>query len=157
MSDQGKNPLWEFVVLQQENDKNHDDMKAVKLLLIPIVALAATLFASCGEEYAYLPDSHWILKVDGMTEGHRLALTFCGDEMRVHDASYKTPPFSTGSWGYHIDDDGMLVMSRTVYDGDGTNTESYRLRYRTDDEFNELTLVYTPWTGGARTYVFSRR
>ena len=132
-------------------------MKALRLILVPVVALLT--LCSCEEERAsYLPDSHWILKVDGMTEGHRLALTFSGDEMEVRDgSSTDTPPLTSGVWSYHIDADGMLHMSRTVYDGDGSSTESYVLQSVTDAELTRLTLTYDPWLGSPRTYRFERR
>lgn len=132
-------------------------MKLLKLFAIPLAALSLML-CSCTEEHVtYLDDSHWILKVDGIAEGHRLALTFVGDEMEVFDASYDTPPFSDGVWDYYIDEDDDLHMSRTYSDGDGETTESYRLHCNVDEGFTALTLVYDPWLGSTCTYRFERR
>ncbi len=132
-------------------------MKLLKLFAIPFVALSLMLCSCTEERVSYFGDSHWILKVDGVAEGHRLALTFAGDEMEVFDASYDTPPFSDGVWDYYIDEDGDLIMSRTYSDGDGETTESYRMQCDVDEEFTALRLVYDPWIGSTHVYQFERR
>ena len=130
-----------------------------RLMLIMTVVAAGLLMGGCEEEhYTYLPDSHWILHVDGMTEGHRLALTFKGDVMRVDDASWRQTPFSDGEWNYCITEDGWLNMWQSESDSDGGSyTVSYDLDYSMSDDGLSLTLVYWPASGGAKTYRFDRR
>jgi len=128
-------------------------------LIITLVA-SMMMFGGCKEEIvSYLPDSHWILYTDGMTEGHRLALTFFGDQMEVNDGSYKTPPFtSSQTWNYHITEDSELYMWRYEYDSDGYESrESYTLKMSINADVNSLTLVYDPWIGSTHTYNFERR
>lgn len=132
-------------------------MKLMKLMAIPIAALSMMLCSCTEENVSYMADSHWILKVDGVSVGHRLALTFHGDEMQVFDASYDTPPFADGVWNYYIDEDDDLYMSRTYSDGDDETTESYRLHCDVDEDFTVLNLVYDPWIGGSHIYQFERR
>ena len=127
-----------------------------------IITLVAATLMLCGcdeEERTYLPDSHWILHVDGTSEGHRLALTFRGDEMEVHDGSYKTPPFTSSStWDYYITGDGYLHMYYYSTDSDGyTDDESFDLKMSMSADGLTLTLVYDPWVGSTRTYVFDKR
>ncbi len=132
-----------------------------RIALLIVIAVAAFVFASCEEEEVryYLPDSHWILHADGMVEGHRLALTFTGDELEVSDGSYKTPPF-TGSrdWEYYVTDDGYLHIWYTTSDSDGgTSTDSEALRYSISEDGLTLSLVYEPWIGSTKYYTFDRR
>ena len=117
------------------------------------------LFCGCEDyEVGYLPDSHWILHVDGMAEGHRLALTFDGDQMRVFDGSYSTYPFtSSGTWQYNIRDGKCLYMWRDESDGDGSYIEDYYLDYSMNATETELVLVYSPLTGNQYCYRFDRR
>ena len=131
-----------------------------RLAFIIMFAAAALLMCSCEEEeYSYLPDSHWILHVDGMSEGHRLALTFSGEDMIVTDGSWsKTPPFTDGTWEYNITSDGYLHMYDYSTDSDGcTTTTSYDLYCTMSDDGLSLTLVYDPWYGSTRRYLFDRR
>lgn len=127
------------------------------MIAIPLVALTMTLCSCSEDRVSHLADSHWILKVDGVAEGHRLALTFNGDEMKVFDASYDTPPFSDGVWNYYIDEDDDLVMSRSYGDGDSETTECYRMHSEVDEDFETLRLVYDTWHDGPRIYQFERR
>ncbi len=127
---------------------------------IAMFVAAALMLGGCEEENrSYLPDSHWILHVDGTAEGHRLALTFNGETMHVHDANWKTPPFGgSSSWDYYITDDGYLHIYYSTTDSDGyTDTYYYDLAMTLSDDGLSLTLVYEPWSGSARTYRFDRR
>ena len=130
-----------------------------KYLIIGLFAAATMLFCSCEDyEVSYLPGSHWILHVDGMSEGHRLALTFDGDAMRVFDGSYSTYPFTySGTWQYNIRDGRSLHMWRTESDEDGSYTESYDMDYSMNANETELLLVYTTFTGEEWSYRFDRR
>lgn len=132
----------------------------MKRIAIVLTFVAAFLMCGCEEENrTYLPDSHWILHVDGTAEGHRLALTFNGDEMQVHDGTWRTPPFGESTyWDYYITDDGYMHIYYTTTDSDGyTDTESYELAMTLPEDGLTLTLVYKPWSGSARTYRFDRR
>jgi len=120
------------------------------------------LLGGCTDDgiVSYLPDSHWILHVDGMSEGHRLALTFSGDEMQVDDGSYKTPPFTSSDeeWYYYITEDSYLHMWNYYTDSDGVEYEdSYDLKMSINAEMNSMTLIYDPWIGSTKTYSFDRR
>ncbi len=131
-----------------------------RLTLLATLFVAAFALCGCEEEnYSYLPESHWIIHVDGTAEGHRLALTFNGDEMKVHDADWNTPPFNASSqWNYYITDDGYMHIYYTTTDSDGyTDTESYELMSTVSADGLRLTLVYDPWIGSTHTYVFDRR
>ena len=131
-----------------------------RFALIAMFVAAALALGGCEEENrTYLPDSHWILHVDGTAEGHRLALTFNGETMHVHDANWKTPPFGgSSSWDYYITDDGYLHIYYSTTDSDGyTDTYYYDLAMTLSDDGLTLTLVYKPWSGSARTYRFDRR
>lgn len=133
----------------------------MKRLALILTFVAAT-FMMCGceeENRSYLPDSHWILHVDGAAEGHRLALTFTGDEMRVHDAGWDNPPFGESSlWNYYITDDGYMHIYYSTTDSDGyTDTEEYELMSTVSADGLTLTLLYDPWVGHMRSYVFDRR
>lgn len=125
-----------------------------------MIAFTALLFSSCEkEECWYLESSHWILHVDGMTEGHRLALTFNGNEMTVHDGSWDTPPFySSDTWYYHIGEDSRLYMYKYEVDSDDdVSTTSYYLDFSMDEAETSITLTYNPWLGSRHTYKFDRR
>ncbi len=141
-------------------NKYNYNMKRLTLIITLVASMM--MLGGCTEEtiITYLPDSHWILHVDGMTEGHRLALTFEGDEMQVDDGTYKTPPFTSSdeTWYYYISDNTYLHMWTYYTDSDGVEyTDSYDLKITTNEEMNSMTLVYDPWIGSTRTYTFDRR
>lgn len=133
-------------------------MKRFKIVLL--LVLTALMAVSCTKErVSYLPDGHWLIHVDGATEGHRLGLTFHGNEMEVRDAGWLGDgPFSNGWWNYYITDDNEFCMWQSTTDSDGdTYTESYSLGYGLNENQTQLTLIYEPFLGSRKTYVFDRR
>ncbi len=131
-----------------------------KIALIMCFVATAIMFSGCAEEEKYyLENSHWILHVDGMTEGHRLALTFDGETLTSADGDSHTPPFSgTETWFYYITGDSQLYIYQYETDSDGgTYTESHTLTIDVDDAMSYLTLYYKPAFGSTRTYRFDRR
>lgn len=132
-------------------------MKHLKTIVLLLVA--AFMLASCEkEEVTYLPDSHWLLHVDGATEGHRLGLTFIGQELTVRDAGWNNTPFSNDTWDYHISKDGRMYISRDVYDSDGYSyTDGYTFSFSINEDQTQMTLVYKALFGSIYSYTFDRR
>ena len=131
-----------------------------RFALIMTMVASAMLFAGCEEEERYyLPDSHWLLRVDGMTEGHRLGLTFEGEQLWSSDGNIHTPPFyGSESWSYYITGDSELHIYTVETDVDGSSTtESYELTIDVDEAMSSMTLTYKPWLGSTYTYRFDRR
>ena len=126
-----------------------------------MLTLLATLFlCSCEDDYkTYMPESHWILHVDKMTEGRRLTLTFDGDGVKALDGNWDTRPFTSDrTWVYHIDGNGYMHIHYTTTDSDGdSSTDSYELLHSLSDDGLTMTLVYEPAFGSPRTYRFDRR
>lgn len=133
-------------------------MKRIALIMTFVVA--AAMLCGCEDEYhSYLPDSHWILHADGMVEGHRLSLTFDGDQVEAADGNHKTPPFTSNrTWNYYITDANEMHIWYLDSDSDGgTSTTSYTLDYMMADDGLSLTLVYYPTFGTAKKYRFDKR
>ena len=131
-----------------------------RFALIMTIVASVMLFSGCEDEQRYyLEDSHWILHVDGMTEGHRLSLTFEGETLTSLDGDNHTPPFSGDQvWSYYIDGDSDLNIWYTETDYEGyTTTHSYTLKMNVDDEMTGLTLQYKPFLSSTRNYQFDRR
>lgn len=133
-------------------------MKRIALLITMVAATLA--MCGCEDEYrTYMPDSHWILHADGMVEGHRLSLTFDGDEVEAADGNYKTPPFTSHRhWDYYINENGEMHIWYVENDSDGgTTTYSYTLGYMLAEDGLSMTLVYDPTFGSTKTYRFDKR
>ena len=131
-----------------------------RFALIIMFVASAMMFTGCEEEERwYLQNSHWILHVDGMTEGHRLSLTFDGEYLTTLDGDSHTPPFSgSQTWNYYITGDSDLHIWITDTDSDGySTTESHDLKLIVDDAMTSLTLTYKPLIGSSHTYLFDRR
>ena len=131
-----------------------------RFALIMTIVASVMLFAGCEEEERYyMQDSHWILHVDGMTEGRRLTLTFEGESLKSLDGDSNTPPFyGSDTWSYYITGDSKLHIWKTETDYEGyTTTESYDLDFDVDEAMSDLRLSYKPWLGSMHKYRFDRR
>ena len=79
-------------------------------------------------------------------------------EIEVKNGSWDYRPFiSDEIWEYYIDKDSVLNISRTEYDGDEYDTESYELDLSFSNSYNTLTLWYKPAFSSLRKYTFIRR
>lgn len=121
--------------------------------------LAVTLLVSCDPENHQHPDvlvGNWVSVSNAKDPA--LNLTFDGEYVSVKNGSWDYRPFTTDiEWQYYMDKDSALYISRTYYDGEDYDSESYVLDLSFSNSFNTLTLWYDPPFSSVRKYTLIRR
>ena len=131
----------------------------MKKLGILLGIASMMLFAACDPDNYQHPAvlvGNWVSVSNAKDPA--LNLYFDGEYVVVNNGSWNYRPFTSDvEWSYYMTRDSVLCISRTEYDGEDYDSESYELDLSFSDSYNTLTLWYDPPFSSVRKYTLIRR